>query len=30
MNYKMPSYGKEWTWRNIKMEARDENMNALA
>ncbi len=23
--YKSPSYGKEWNWRNVKMEARDEN-----
>jgi len=21
--YKSPLYGKEWNWRNIKMEARD-------
>jgi len=27
MNYEMPLYGKEWNWRNIKMEAREENMN---
>lgn len=20
--YKMPLYGKEWNWRNVKMEAR--------
>ena len=24
--YKMPLYGKEWNWRNVKMEARDENI----
>lgn len=22
----MPSYGKEWNWRNVKMEARDQDM----
>ncbi len=21
--YKMPLYGKEWNWRNVKMEARE-------
>jgi len=24
--YKMPLYGKEFTWRNIKMEAHEGNM----
>ena len=24
--YKGPQYGKEWSWRNVKMEARDQNM----
>jgi hypothetical protein len=23
--YKMPLYGKEWSWRNVKMEAREQN-----
>ncbi|SHI93657.1 hypothetical protein SAMN05444280_10861 [Tangfeifania diversioriginum] len=23
--YTMPSYGKEWNWRNVKMEAREIN-----
>ncbi len=27
--YKMPLYGKEWNWRNVKMEARDENIVLL-
>ncbi len=22
--YKMPLYGKEWNWRNIKMEAHEQ------
>jgi hypothetical protein len=21
--YSMPNYGKEWNWRNVKMEARE-------
>jgi hypothetical protein len=25
--YKEPLYGKEWSWRNVKMEARELNMN---
>ena len=25
--YKMPLYGKEWNWRNVKMEARNETIN---
>jgi len=25
--YKEPLYGKEWHWRNVKMEARELNMN---
>jgi hypothetical protein len=25
--YISPLYGKEWHWRNVKMEARDQNMN---
>jgi len=25
--YKMPLYGKEWHWRNVKMEAREQNIN---
>jgi hypothetical protein len=24
--YKMPIYGKEWNWRNVKMEARGLNI----
>ncbi len=24
--YKMPLYGKEWNWRNVKMEAREMNI----
>lgn len=27
--YKMPLYGKEWNWRNVKMEAHENTMNAL-
>lgn len=25
--YKSPLYGKEWSWRNIKMEAQEQNIN---
>ena len=25
--YKSPQYGKEWSWRNIKMEARELNID---
>jgi hypothetical protein len=25
--YLSPLYGKEWHWRNVKMEAQDANMN---
>jgi len=25
--YKDPLYGKEWNWRNIKMEARENHIN---
>ncbi len=25
--YISPLYGKEWHWRNVKMEAQDANMN---
>jgi len=25
--YKMPLYGKEWHWRNVKMEAREQNID---
>ncbi len=25
--YKNPLYGKEWNWRNVKMETREENTN---
>jgi hypothetical protein len=25
--YISPLYGKEWHWRNVKMEAQDQNMN---
>mgnify|MGYP004701945113 CR=1 FL=1 len=25
--YKMPLYGKEWNWRNIKMEAHEQVLN---
>jgi hypothetical protein len=25
--YKSTLYGKEWHWRNVKMEAQDANMN---
>jgi len=25
--YKNPLYGKEWSWRNIKMEARELNID---
>ncbi len=24
--YKMPLYGKEWHWRNVKMEAQEQNI----
>lgn len=25
--YISPLYGKEWHWRNVKMEAQEKNMN---
>lgn len=25
--YKDPLFGKEWSWRNIKMEARENHIN---
>jgi hypothetical protein len=25
--YKSPLYGTEWHWRNVKMEAQEQNMN---
>jgi hypothetical protein len=25
--YLSPLYGKEWHWRNVKMEAQEQNMN---
>lgn len=25
--YKIPLYGKEWHWRNVKMETREQNSN---
>ena len=27
--YIMPLYGKEWNWRNVKMEAHEGTVNAL-
>ncbi len=28
--YQMPLYGKEWNWRNIKMEAHEQILNSRA
>lgn len=25
--YKMPLYGKEWNWRNVKMEAQEQHID---
>ena len=27
--YQMPLYGKEWNWRNVKMEAHEVTISAL-